>query len=102
MQPKWAKWRSEVDRDVLGLEELLDAPMTALAAEPGLLDATERRADVRDQALVQADHAGLEPFAHAQRALDVTREDICDQTELGVVGGGDGLVLVGEVLDRGD
>src|SRR3954447_24750055 len=43
----------EVDRDVLGLEELLDAPVAALAAEAGLLDAPERRADVRDHALVE-------------------------------------------------
>ena len=55
--------RSELDRRVLRLEVLLDALVAALAAEARLLDAAERRRRVRDDALVQADHAGLERLA---------------------------------------
>src|SRR5947208_450724 len=100
-EPSTAAWTTvlvHVDGDVLRLEELLEAPLAALAADARLLDAAERRADVRDHALVQADHAGLEALAHPQRALDVAREDICDQAELGVVGRGDRVVLGLEAL----
>src|SRR3954471_13579706 len=72
---------SEIDRHVLRLEELLDAPVAAFATEARLLHASERRADVGDHALVQADHPGLEPLAHAKRALDVAREHVRDEAE---------------------
>ena len=45
--------------DELGLQELLDAHVTALAAESGMLHTSERRRGVGDDALVEADHAGL-------------------------------------------
>ena len=57
--------------------------------KPGLLDAAERRRRVGDDALVEADHAGLQALDHAQGALDIARVDVGDEPELGVVGGGD-------------
>src|SRR5688500_2381608 len=84
---------------VLGLQVLEDALVAALAAEAGLLDAAERRRRVGDHALVEPDHAGLEPFADAQGALDVAGVDVGDEPVLGVVGGRDGLVLVREGCD---
>src|SRR6185312_1549351 len=46
-----------VDRDVLGLEVLLDALETALASDARPFPATERGSRVGDHALVEADHA---------------------------------------------
>src|SRR4028119_1517167 len=46
-------------------------------------------ARVGDDALVEADHPGVEALAHAQCPLDVAREDVGHEAELGVVGGGD-------------
>ena len=74
----------------------------ALAAEAGGLDAAERRGRVGDEALVEADHAGLELLDDAERALDVARVDVGDEAVLGVVGGGDRRVLVVEADHRGD
>ena len=56
----------------------------------------------RDQAAVEADHAGLEPLADPQAAGEVAGVDVGDQAVLGVVGQPDRLVLVGEGDDRGD
>ena len=50
---------------------------------------------VGDDALVEADHAGLEALDDAERALEVARVDVGDEAELGGVGRGDRLVLVG-------
>src|SRR3954447_24362598 len=93
---------SDVQRDVLRLEVLLQPLGPALAAVAGLLDAAERRPGVGDHALVEADHAGVELLDHAERAVDVLRVDVGDEAVLGVVGDGDRLVLVGEAADRCD
>ena len=58
-------------RDVLGLQVLVDALGAALAAEAGRLTPPNGAAGVGDDALVEADHAGLEPLADAERALEV-------------------------------
>ena len=68
--------------------------------KPDCLMPPNGAAGVRDHALVEADHPGLEPLDHAQRALEVARVDVGDEAVLGVVGRGDRLVLVGEALDR--
>src|SRR3954453_2499134 len=47
-------------RDVLRVEILVDSLEPALAAEPGLLDAAERRGRVGDDAAVDANHAGFD------------------------------------------
>src|ERR1700761_1981258 len=97
-----APLRSDADRDVFGVEVLLDALVPALAPEAGLLDAAERRLGVGDDALIEADHAGLQPFADADRAFQVAGEDVGDQAIFGVVGGRDRLLLLGEAEHRGD
>src|SRR5687768_15078916 len=73
------------DRDVLGLEELVDPEAAALAAHAGVLDPAEGCSRVGDDALVEADHPGLEALADAERTVQVTGEDIGDQAELRVV-----------------
>src|SRR3954469_8816530 len=93
---------SDVQRDVLRLEVLLQPLGPALAPVARLLDAAERRAGVGDHALVEADHAGVELLDHAERAVDVLRVDVGDQAVLGVVRRGDRLVLVGEAAHRRD
>src|SRR5690606_37078340 len=60
--------RLPVDRDVLGLGVLEQPLVATLAPDPGLLDPTERRCGVRDDAAVDPDHPRLERRAHAPRA----------------------------------
>src|ERR1039457_6701988 len=72
--------------DVLRLEVLPDALEAALAAEAGLLDAAEGRGGVGHDALVEADHAGLDLLADAEGASEVAREDVGHETVLGAVG----------------
>src|SRR5215212_4237331 len=84
---------AQVHRHVLRLEVLLDSLLAALAAEAGLLHAAERRGGVRDEALVEADHAGLQPLAYADRALEVARVDVGHQAVLRVVRGVDRVLL---------
>src|SRR5215211_5465983 len=93
---------SEVHRDVLDLEVLVDALGAALAPEAGLLHAAERRRGGGQEALVGADHPGLEPLHDPEGALDVAREDVGDEAVLRVVGGGDGGLLVVEGRDGRD
>ena len=70
--------------------------------KPDCLTPPNGAAGVGDEALVEADHAGLERLADAQRALEVAGVDVGDEAVLGVVGGGDRLVLVDEGRDRRD
>src|SRR5215204_1651206 len=91
----------EVDRDVLRLEVLFEALVTALATETRLLDPAEGRGGVRDHALVQADHACLETLDHAERAPQVARVDVGYEAILRVVGRGDRLLFGVEREDRG-
>src|SRR4029453_10700769 len=92
---------SEVHGDVLGLQVLGDALGAALAADAGLLDPAEGGGRVRDQALVEADHARLQPLDDPERALQVAGVDVGDQPELGIVGGRDRRLLVVEAGHRG-
>ena len=57
---------------------------------------------VGDHAGVQAQHAGLEAFAHPDAPVQVPGEDVGHQPVLGVVRQPDGLVLGAEGDDRGD
>src|SRR5215217_2812177 len=93
---------SERHGDVLDAQVLVDALRPALAAEAGRLHAAERRGRVGDDALVEADHAGLELLDDAERALDVARVDVRHEPVLGVVRRGDRGVLVVEADHRGD
>src|ERR1700690_4090961 len=92
----------QAHRDVLGLQVLADSLEAALATEARLLDPSERSGGVRDDALVETDHPRLQALADAERALQVTRVDVGDETVLGEVGGGQRLLLGGERGDRGD
>ncbi len=74
------------DADVLGVEVFLDAFEAAFASQSGLLDAAERCGGVGDNAGVQAEHAGLELFAHPDAAVQVAGEDVRHQPVLGIVG----------------
>jgi hypothetical protein len=84
------------------VEVFLDAFDAAFAAQAGLLDAAEGCCGVGDDAGVEAEHAGLEPFAHPDAAVEVLGEDVGHQPVFGVVGQPHGLVLGAEGGDRGD
>src|SRR5687767_7341412 len=87
---------SQVDRDVFGLEVLLDALGASFPAKAGVLDPAEGRRGVRDYALVEAHHAGLQAFADPERALEIAGVDVGDEAVLGGVGGPYGLLLGAE------
>ncbi len=74
----------------------------ALTAEARLLDPAERGGRVGDHPAVDADHPGLDPLGHAQRAVQRAGVDVGGQAVLGVVGGGDALFLGVEAGDRSD
>lgn len=72
---------------------LRDAIQRSLPAETGLLDTAKRRGGVRDKTRVDADHADLEVLRHAVHALDVAREEVPRQPDVGRVGQPDDLLL---------
>src|SRR5689334_4747512 len=89
------------DAEVLRLEVLLDARAGSLAADPALLHTSERRGRVRDEAAVDADHAGVDRLAEPQR-LGELAEDVRRQPVLGVVDASEELVDVVPDHDRRD
>ena len=91
----------DVQADVLGGQVLVDALEAALTPEAALLDATEGRRRVGDQALVQPDHAGLQPLDHPHRAGEIAGEHVGDQAEFAVVGGRQCLLLRREGRELG-
>src|SRR5262249_1688313 len=72
--------------DVLHLHEFLDAVLRAFAAEPGLLDAAERRDFGRDEPGVDANHPVFERFSDAPDAPEIARVEIGSEPELRAVG----------------
>src|SRR6478752_7376234 len=58
-----------VDAEVLSLLEFLETGAGALAAEPALLDTSERSGRVGHDSTVDADHARVERLTEAHRAL---------------------------------
>ena len=80
----------------------LDALRAALATHTRVLDATEGCGHVRDDSLIDADHAGLEPVGYAKGPVDVLGEYVCRQAERRVVGEGNRLVLGVEPDDGRD
>ena len=73
--------------------ELLDAVFRAFAADPAFLHAAERGDLGRDDALVDADDAVFEPLGDELDAADVTAVEIGGETEFGVVGHLDRLIV---------
>src|SRR3546814_7761735 len=62
--------------ECLGFDIFLDSLGAALAPEPRLLDAAERRRRHRDRARIEADHAEFQRLAHAPGAVDIAGEVI--------------------------
>src|SRR5439155_12117709 len=85
---------------VLHLEELLDAVFRPFAADAALLHASERRDLGRDDAFVDPDDAVFECLGNAPDAADVAAVEIGGETEFGVVGHPDRLVLALEAVER--
>src|SRR5215208_3950635 len=73
------------EAQIFNLEELIDAVVRALAADPALLHAAERGDLGRDDALVDADDAVFERLGDAEDAADVAAVEIGGKAELGVV-----------------
>src|SRR5262245_2651404 len=67
------------DAHIFGVEIIVDALVTAFAAEPGFLDAAERRLDRCDQPLVDADHAVFQAFHDAHRPPEIAGVEVARQ-----------------------
>src|SRR5699024_5279522 len=100
--PGSPRWSGPRGRDVLDLEELLDADLSALTAETRHLHTSEGCAGVRDQARAESDYARFEPVGQAERTLEVLAEQVAGQPELGLIGQSDRLVVGVEGDDRCD
>src|SRR5690606_23026745 len=81
------------EAEVLDVDVVVEAVLRALAPVTGFLDAAERRHRVRDDALVDADDAVLQPLRDAPDAADVARVEIAREAERRVVGEADRLLL---------
>src|SRR5690349_4784890 len=100
---KGPSWRSDTaHRQVLDLQEVVDAVFRALAAQARLFHAAEGRDLGGDEAGVDADDPGLERLGHAPHASHVARVEIRGEPELGVVGLRDHVLLVAEAEERRD
>src|SRR4029078_4445976 len=86
----------------LGLDVLVDSVLRALAAEPRLLDAAERRDLGRDEPGVDADPPVLESFGPAPHASEVARIEVRREPELRGVGELDRLGIGPEADQRRD
>src|SRR5262245_16205277 len=89
------------DRPVLELEPLVDPVRRPLAADPRLLDSTERRNLGRDQAGVDSDDAVLERLSHTVHATQSLRIEVRGKAVGRVVRDPDCLVLGREASDSG-
>ena len=88
--------------DIFELEILIQTFGSALAAEPGFLDAAEGHDLVGEDAFVNADHAGVELLGDAPGAAQILAEQIGGKPERRIVGEPDRIVLGVEADERGD
>src|SRR5690348_7787197 len=79
--------------DRLGLQVLLETGHTHLAADPGLLVATERSVRAEPDTTVHGEGAGTDPRRHCLRALERARVDRPGQPVRRVVGDPDRVVV---------
>ena len=86
--------------DVLHIGIEVEAPRAALAADPGVARAAERRPQVPDEEAVDPHGPGDQPLRDPAGAVRIARVDDGREAVLGLVRQGDGLVLVGEGLER--
>src|ERR1022692_4132021 len=93
---------SPIHGNVLGLGELQQPFVAALAAQTGLLDPAEGCGRIGHYSPVDADHASLQRLSYRQCPPQVARVQVGDQAVLGAVCHGDRLIGVGESDDRGD
>ena len=88
--------------DIFDLEIFIQTLGSALAAEPGFLDAAEGHDFVGEDAFVNADHAGVELLGDAPGAAQILAEQIGGKPERRVVGKPNRIVLGIETDERGD
>src|ERR1700676_3192675 len=62
---------SPIQRDVFALGEFQEAVMAAFAAQPALLDAAKGRGGIGNQPAIEPNHAGFQPLADGQPALEI-------------------------------
>src|SRR5688572_17766826 len=73
------------DQQILDLEVFLDSVLGAFATQARLLHAAERRDLRREDAAVDADHAGFHRLRYAENAADVAAVEVSGESEFGVV-----------------
>lgn len=81
---------------------LLKGVFAKLAANTGLLEASEGHLGVKLVDAVDPGGAGVEPVGGLQSAIDVLGEDGCSETILGIVGLFNDVLVVVELDDNAD
>src|ERR1700722_7579924 len=88
------------EAEVFHFEKLIDSVMRSFAAKSGLLHAAERHRLSGNQAGVDADHSVFQFLGDAPNSPDVATKKITGQTEFGVVGKLNGLLVFVKPEDR--
>ncbi|EAQ00328.1 carR [Janibacter sp. HTCC2649] len=94
--------RAVADQEVLGLLVVVEHHLVVLAADAGLLVATERGVRGVLVVAVDPDASRFDPTTHPVCRVRVSRPDAGSQPVEGVVGDPQGVVAVGELRDRQD
>src|SRR5437762_12322328 len=88
------------DVEGLGFQIFLDTGLSALAAEPRLLDTAKGGHFQRQRSGVQPDHARLQPLGDAERAREVARVEITGKAVRRGIGQIERLSLAAETVKR--
>lgn len=90
---------SHIGSDQLDVLVLCETVLGSLATEAGLLNSTEGDASLRDQASVNSDHSDLEGGRDAGDTSNVLGEEVACETDLGLIGPLENLLLSGEAVE---
>ena len=85
---------------ILDLQEFIYAVVRTFAPESRLFNSAERGHFIRDQSRIDADHAAFQGFRGSPGATDVPAEEVARQTEFGIVGHLNTIVIAPEAEKR--
>ena len=86
--------------EVFDFEEVIDAIVRTFASKSRLFDSAERGHFVGDESCVDANHPAFQRLRRPPDAADVTAVKIAGETEFGVVGHGNALLVAFETEER--
>ena len=84
--------------DEFALQEFFDALEATFPAQSGVLDTAEGSSSIGDATLVDSHHADLELLRAIEGMLQVRAKQITGETEVGVIGHGNGFFVAGRLI----